>query len=375
MAPVKVKPEKPSTKKSKKSKKKRLNAEVTPPKVEEPLPPPVRHSDEPPPKKPRWTNRQRVLIFAARGITHRDRHLMEDLRGMFPHSRPDSKMERTNDLSILNQICQMKNCNKCIFFECKKRQDLYMWMSNVPDGPAAKFLVQNVYTMGELKLTGNSLKGSRPLLSFDPNFDTSPHLQLLKEMFVQTFGTPNRHPRSQPFFDHVLSFSVLDNRIWFRNYQIVSEDGSLAEIGPRFVLNPINIFANSFKGPIIWENPHYKSPNFGSKYEERVQAKLNREMNQTDLSHEPRSLDDIFHGDALEAALALEAQQSEECEMATLPDQGPSRPKRPKKPKVKPTLSAKKKMAQSKAKAGKVMKIKTLGKKNKRTLGKNKKNK
>ena len=47
----------------------------------------------------------------------------------------------------------------------------------------------------------------------------------------QTFGTPNHHPKSQPFYDHVYSFSMSDNRIWFRNYQIMEEDGALAEIG------------------------------------------------------------------------------------------------------------------------------------------------
>lgn len=26
------------------------------------------------------------------------------------------------------QVCEIKNCNKCIFFEAKKKQDLYMWL-------------------------------------------------------------------------------------------------------------------------------------------------------------------------------------------------------------------------------------------------------
>lgn len=39
--------------------------------------------------------------------------------------------------------------------------------------------------MNELKFTGNSLKGSRPLVTFDKSFDSVPHLQLLKEMFSQ----------------------------------------------------------------------------------------------------------------------------------------------------------------------------------------------
>lgn len=31
-----------------------------------------------------------------------------------------------NDLHF-PQVCEMKNCNKCLFFEAKKKQDLYMW--------------------------------------------------------------------------------------------------------------------------------------------------------------------------------------------------------------------------------------------------------
>ena len=42
-----------------------------------------------------------------------------------------------------------------------------------------------VHTLAELKLSGNHLKGSRPVLSFDANFDQQPHLQLLKEMLTQ----------------------------------------------------------------------------------------------------------------------------------------------------------------------------------------------
>lgn len=80
-------------------------------------------------------------------------------------------------------------------------------------------------------MTGNSLRGSRPLLSFDKSFEELPQYQVLRELLVQTFGTPNQHPKSQPFYDHVITFTVMDNRIWFRNYQIVTEDGSLAEIG------------------------------------------------------------------------------------------------------------------------------------------------
>ena len=64
----------------------------------------------------------------------------------------------------------------------------------------------------------------------------------------------------QPFFDHVFTFSLVDGKIWFRNYQIVEESGALAEIGPRFVLNPIKIFDAAFSGQTLWENGSYVTP-------------------------------------------------------------------------------------------------------------------
>ncbi|XP_029371262.1 ribosome biogenesis protein BRX1 homolog [Echeneis naucrates] len=215
----------------------------------------------PPVSLGKWTNKERVLIFSSRGINFRTRHLMQDLRTMMPHSKADTKMDRKDKLFVVNEVCEIKNCNKCLFFEAKKKQDLYMWISNSPHGPSAKFLVQNIHTLAELKMTGNCLKGSRPLLSFDPKFDKEPQYALLKELFIQTFSTPRYHPKSQPFVDHVFTFTIADNRIWFRNYQIIEEDASLVEIGPRFVLNLIKIFQGSFGGPTLYENPGFQSPN------------------------------------------------------------------------------------------------------------------
>ena len=35
----------------------------------------------------------------------------------------------------------------------------------------------------------------------------------------------------------------------------------MTEIGPRFTLNLIKIFAGSFGGATLYENPHYQTPN------------------------------------------------------------------------------------------------------------------
>merc|ERR1711997_766514 len=53
----------------------------------------------------------------------------------------------------------------------------------------------------------------------------------------------------------------MGDKIWFRHYQVLpEEDGSLAEIGPRFVLNPIKIFDASFSGATLWESPNFTTP-------------------------------------------------------------------------------------------------------------------
>lgn len=144
--------------------------------------------------------------------------------------------------------------------------------------------------MEELHFTGNCLKGSRPILSFDASFDAQPHLRLIKELLLAVFGVPKGARKTKPFVDHVMGFTVADGRIWVRCYQIgesepgkladdeaaAAEDGdkpkakakktgetslSLVEIGPRFVLTPIIIQESSFGGPIIYENKEFVSPN------------------------------------------------------------------------------------------------------------------
>ena len=54
-----------------------------------------------------------------------------------------------------------------------------------------------VHTMQELNMTGNALKGARPLLSFDATFESSPHWLLVKEMLTQVRAPPS-HPHCAP---------------------------------------------------------------------------------------------------------------------------------------------------------------------------------
>ena len=212
----------------------------------------------------------------------------------------------------------MYNCNNIFFGEARKGKDLYIWLSKPPNGPTVKMHCQNVHTMEELNLTGNCLKGSRPILSFDAAFEKQAHLRVVKELLTHTFGVPQSSRKIKPFVDHVMGFTIADNKIWIRCYQISEAEASksnkpdhqhqdkqqaatgpkgetnlsLTEIGPRFVLTPIVILEGSFGGPVIYENKEFVSPNQiradlrrakGGKYNRRTEGMLERKVKKRDL--------------------------------------------------------------------------------------------
>ena len=233
------------------------------------------------PRAVAYSNKQRVLVFGSRGMTARFRHLMEDVRALLPHHKREAKLDAKHDtLAVVNDIAQIKGCGTTLFFEVRKRRDLFLWLAKTPSGPSVKFHVVNVHTMDELRLTGNCLRGSRAVLSFDRAFDDeagAPHLKLVRELLTQAFATPLGHPKSQPFHDHVMAFGWADGRVWYRHYQVVDraadaraaakmlEGGEqptvLVEIGPRFVLDIVKVFAGSMGGATLYSNPKYLSPN------------------------------------------------------------------------------------------------------------------
>ncbi|WYZ45149.1 hypothetical protein EsH8_VIII_000465 [Colletotrichum jinshuiense] len=247
-------------------------------------------------KSARSKNAQRVLMLSSRGINPRHRYLLNDLATLLPHGRREPKFDSKKNLHDLNELAELYNCNNVLFLEARKHQDLYMHLSKVPNGPTAKFHVQNLHTMTELNFAGNCLKGSRPILSFDAAFDTEPHLLLLKELFTHVFGVPQSARKAKPFIDRVMGFSILDGKIWVRHYQITEEDVvaekdmSLREIGPRFCMTPIIVQEGSFSGPIIYDNKQFVSPNqvrsdlrkqsavrHGSRKEQLVERSAKRE--------------------------------------------------------------------------------------------------
>mmetsp|Transcript_9643 Transcript_9643/g.16564 ORF Transcript_9643/g.16564 Transcript_9643/m.16564 type:complete len:142 (-) Transcript_9643:568-993(-) len=141
----------------------------------------------------------------------------------------------------------------------------------------------------------------------------------MKELLAQVFGVPKNNRKSKPFVDHVLSFTMADNRVWIRNYQIVlpsnkkgnqALDGmNLVEVGPRMCMNPIRIFAGSFRGQVLYDNPAYVSPNHlraqekrrdSNKYATKIKKKARRTAHVEKFQQEAGELDGVFDEDGSE---------------------------------------------------------------------------
>ena len=253
-----------------------------------------------------WVNKTRTLIVASRGVSHQERHLVNDLINLIPNSKKECKIERDIASEELNNICYMHSCKFCIYFEHRKRE-LVMWLFKSPGGPLAKFAVTNIHALNEIKLMGNCIKYSRPLLSFDKSFDEQEHLKLIKEMFIQTFNSPKGHPKTRPFYDHQISFYNINNQIFIRVYQILneikekftnsdSEDKiQLLEIGPRFSLNLIRIFGDSLGGKTLYLNKNYIAPGvlIKRKADNFKKRKIKEQSEKIDLQNKLDNMEDI----------------------------------------------------------------------------------
>lgn len=77
-----------------------------------------------------------------------------------------------------------------------------------------------------------------------------------------------------------------------------SQDISLVEIGPRFVMTIVRIFEGSFGGRVLYNNEKYVSPNTvrsnqryesGNRYTDRVKAAQDRKLRHVEL---PRMMTD-----------------------------------------------------------------------------------
>lgn len=84
------------------------------------------------PGMPKYKNKNKVLVLSSRGVTSQQRHLVEDVRSLIPHSKKDTKLDSKKGLDVINEIASVFNCTGAIYFEARKHQDLFVLFSLFP---------------------------------------------------------------------------------------------------------------------------------------------------------------------------------------------------------------------------------------------------
>ena len=250
-------------------------------------------------------NKQRCLILGTRRMSKRERHFLHDFQNLIPHSMLSSKVTVQKSLvNLMKDLVDLHSCNTSIFLNAKKNGTV-LWAGQGVEGPSVSFVLKNLSTASELKMRGNCLKYSRPLLHFDKEFQEFAHLRVIQSLFNMIFGTPKDHPKAKPFFDHMFCFFYYDGHIWFRNYQISTEgkaDVDLAEIGPRFCLSPVALIDGFFQGECIWKNPRpsqtdismSKKAEKASQYIAKKEAKMRKKHREQAFPMLPSEEDMLF---------------------------------------------------------------------------------
>jgi ribosome biogenesis protein BRX1 len=152
--------------------------------------------------------KKKLLVLSSRGVTAGFVELMDNLLKLLPHAKKEPKFDKSAPIGEIAEIAELAGCRAALYFEARKMKDLYLWVGACEQrgeqGPSAKFLISRIRPLRDMRLTGNCLLGSRPILSFAAEFDGAPHGRVLRQLLTHTFSPPKGHPRSKPFHDHVL---------------------------------------------------------------------------------------------------------------------------------------------------------------------------
>jgi ribosome biogenesis protein BRX1 len=251
---------------------------------------------EKPAKPARHPLSHRPLLLASKGLIHEHWQVFQDFLDLIPHAKKEQSMSSFEFVN-LDEIAMDRHCDIVAIFETRHRRvnsECYFWIVQVPEGPSINFFVQDAQSVKDLKLIGNCLKGSRPILQFDPKLEDDGVYSIASNLLKKLFSVPFEDPHSKPFVDRTMTFFLRENVIVIRHYQIQWGEGEkpteLAEVGPRAELLPNFVLAGAFKGHKIWKNEAFVSPYAELKAERRAKAEARKRARERQAIREERRM-------------------------------------------------------------------------------------
>lgn len=235
------------------------------------------------------------LLLTTKQMTPRHNDILKDFLNLIPHAKKGNRID-DDEFHFLDEIAGDNHCDTVMLFETRARkQESYFWISKIPTGPTMHFFVEEENSIYSLHMLGNCLKGSRPLILFDPSFesDSSPNsiiFKIAKELLLRVFSVPFQDKHSKPFVDHVLSFFRVQNKILIRHYQIHWEDNQLTEIGPRLTIMPVDVLEGAFQGHKIWKDATFERPNEIKKEKRKEESEKRNRIRDSQAKREEKKL-------------------------------------------------------------------------------------
>lgn len=275
-------------------------------------------------KKPRTHQplAHKPLLLHNRGMIRQEAQVFDNFQACIPHAKSENSMTKKH-YTELGEIAEDRRCDTIGMIEtCHKRRipEGYLWIAACPHGPSFNFYINDAQSIENLRLIGNAMKGSRPILQFDPKFDDGGVFELAKMSLQRLFSVPFQDKHSKPYVDRTMMFTIENGLIYIRHYQIQWGDGEndtdLAEIGPRVVLEPNFVLAGVFSGRKIWKNANFTGPYQEMVKEKRETAQRKNAMRDRQARKEEKKLSypEIDNDPNHDLFVAQEAPKEEEDE-------------------------------------------------------------
>lgn len=153
--------------------------------------------------------------------------LKREYENFCPHVKVEKKCLEDKTPKNLMYMARKRKCDLICFWETKNHTDLYLYLSQSPEGPTARFHVIDIKSSKSMRFSGNFAKNTRPIINFSSDFDDLAELRVMKELLKRFFQSPYLHYKQAPFVDHVFQFLVTHEdvlRIDFHSYQIGFSD-------------------------------------------------------------------------------------------------------------------------------------------------------
>ncbi|KAI5185736.1 ribosome biogenesis protein BRX1 [Nematocida homosporus] len=186
---------------------------------------------------------RRTLMLLSLKCPMMCKFLLKDLEGLMPENvTKDAKLKERFTLEEVAEVADIRDADNVFLLETRKKSPApILWAVTIdkdnssqvegeiskPKYDTMKFMVTGIYSMKELKFSGNPLANSQMLTLFSKDFECSAGMQRAKSILTKIFNTtrPVEGEPSTPkdYVDKIASFFLKGDQIMVRFYHIAKK--------------------------------------------------------------------------------------------------------------------------------------------------------